>query len=169
MNLRWIPCWVVASDVATGKEVVIGAGPVADGIRASMSIPGAFNPWLVDGRLLMDGAVVNPMPASVLREAGLRLVIGSNVAGQGTLPAPGEPGRAPHLLQIMSRIVGAVEREMIKAQLPLADVVVRPLVTAAGSFDFSRLDAFVAEGERAARQAVPELLRVVGARPRPGA
>jgi hypothetical protein len=54
---------------------------------------------------------------------------------------------------------------MIKAQLPLADVVVRPVVTAAGSFDFSRLDAFVAEGERAARQAVPEILRVVGPLP----
>jgi len=134
-------------------------------MRASMSIPGAFNPWPLGGRLLMDGAVVNPMPASVLRDAGLRLVIGSNVAGQETLPAPDQPGRAPHLLQIMFRIVGTVEREMIKAQLPLADVVVRPVVTATGSFDFSRLDAFVAEGERAARQAVPEILRVVGPRP----
>jgi NTE family protein len=156
-----IPCWVVAADVHTGEEVVIGEGPVADGIRASMSIPGAFNPWRVGGRLLMDGAVVNPMPANVLRDAGLRLVIGSNVAAQRTPLSPRELARVPHLLQIMSRMVGSMEQEMIKAQLPLADVVVRPVVTTAGSFDFSRMDELVAEGERAARQAVPEIRRVL--------
>ena len=112
-----IPCWMVATDVALGAEVVIDRGPLADGVRASMSIPGAMNPWPIGDRRCIDGAVVNPMPASVLRDAGLRLVIGSNVAGQ-ELPAE----RDPHLLQIMSRMVNSMEREMIKAQLPLVDV-----------------------------------------------
>jgi NTE family protein len=147
-----IPCWMVAADVALGAEVVINKGLLADGIRASMSIPGAMNPWPVDGRQCIDGAVVNPMPANVLRDAGLRLVIGSNVAGQ-ELPAEAEP----HLLQIMSRMVNSMEREMIKAQLPLVDVVIRPTVGPAASFDFSRIDDFVLEGERAARDALPEI------------
>ncbi len=157
-----IPFWAVASDVETGEEVVIAEGKAADGLRASMSIPGAFNPWPYNGRRLIDGAVVNPMPASVLRDAGLRYVIGSTVAGQeifGT--GPGAPGRTPHLLQIMSRMLSSMEREMIKAQIPLVDVCIRPQVYAASSFDFSQADAFVAEGERAARAQLPEIEALV--------
>ena len=157
-----IPFWAVASDVETGEEVVIGEGKVADGLRASMSIPGAFNPWPHGGRRLIDGAVVNPMPASVLREAGLRYVIGSTVAGQEIFgKGPGAPGRTPHLLQIMSRMLSSMEREMIKAQIPLVDVCIRPQVYAASSFDFSQADAFVAEGERAARAHLPEIAALV--------
>jgi NTE family protein len=149
-----IPCWTVATDVALGAEVVINQGPLADGIRASMSIPGAMNPWPVNGRRCIDGAVVNPMPASVLRDAGLRLVVGSNVAGQ---ELPAEALTDPHLLQIMSRMVNSMEREMIKAQVPLVDVLIRPRVGPAASFDFSRIDEFILEGERAAQEVLPEL------------
>ncbi len=147
-----IPCWMVATDVSLGTEVVIHRGSLADAVRASMSIPGAMNPWPIGGRRCIDGAVVNPMPASVLRDAGIRLVIGSNVAGQ-ELPSESDP----HLMQIMSRILNSMEREMIKAQLPLVDVLIRPAVGAAPSFDFSRIDEFVLEGERAARDALPEI------------
>jgi NTE family protein len=157
-----IPFWAVASDVETGEEVVIAEGKAADGLRASMSIPGAFNPWPHGGRRLIDGAVVNPMPASVLREAGLRFVIGSTVAGQEIFgKGPGAPGRTPHLLQIMSRMLSSMEREMIKAQIPLADVCIRPQVYAASSFDFSQADAFVAEGARAARAHLAEIEALV--------
>jgi NTE family protein len=150
-----IPFWVVATDVTGGAEVVIDSGPVADGVRASLSIPGAMNPWPVSGRMCIDGAVVNPMPASVLRDAGLRVVIGSNVAGQ-ELPTENLAG-TPHVLQIMSRMVNSMEREMIKAQVPLVDVLIRPVVGVASSFDFSRIDEFVTEGERAAREKIDEI------------
>ena len=147
-----IPCWMAATDVALGTEVIIHQGSLADAVRASMSIPGAMNPWPIGDRLCIDGAVVNPMPANVLRDAGIRMVIGSNVAGQ-ELPAKADP----HMMQIMSRILNSMEREMIKAQVPLVDVLIRPALGPAPSFDFSRIDEFVREGERAAREALPEI------------
>jgi len=153
-----IPCWMVATDVSLGSEVIINRGSLADAVRASMSIPGAMNPWPIGEHRCIDGAVVNPMPASVLRDAGIRLVIGSNVAGQ-ELPSETDP----HLMQIMSRILNSMEREMIKAQLPLVDVVIRPAVGPAPSFDFSRIDEFVLEGERAAREALPEIKAAMAA------
>jgi NTE family protein len=143
---------MAATDVALGTEIIIHRGSLADAVRASMSIPGAMNPWPIGDRLCIDGAVVNPMPASVLRDAGIRLVIGSNVAGQ-ELPSKSDP----HMMQIMSRILNSMEREMIKAQLPLVDVLIRPALGPAASFDFSRIDEFVLEGERAAREALPEI------------
>jgi NTE family protein len=113
-----------------------------------------MNPWPVGNRRCIDGAVVNPMPASVLRDAGLRLVIGSNVAGQ---ELSADALSDPHLLQIMGRMLNSMEREMIKAQLPLVDILIRPKVGPASSFDFGRIDEFVLEGERAAREALPEI------------
>jgi 1-acyl-sn-glycerol-3-phosphate acyltransferase len=155
-----IPCWVVATDVVAGAEVVIDEGPLADGVRASLSIPGAMNPWPVGGRRCIDGAVVNPMPASVLRDAGLRLVIGSNVAGQ---ELSADALSDPHLLQIMGRMLNSMEREMIKAQVPLVDVLIRPKVGPASSFDFSRIEEFIIEGERAARDVLPEIRAALSA------
>jgi hypothetical protein len=66
-------------------------------------------------------------------------------------------------MQIMSRILNSMEREMIKAQLPLVDVVIRPGVGPAASFDFSRIDEFVMEGERAAYEALPEIKAAMAA------
>jgi len=153
-----IPCWMAATDVALGTEVIINRGSLADAVRASMSIPGAMNPWPIGEHRCIDGAVVNPMPASVLRDAGIRLVIGSNVAGQEL-----QSEDDPNLMQIMSRILNSMEREMIKAQLPLVDVMIRPAVGPAPSFDFSRIDDFVREGERAARESLPEIKAAVAA------
>jgi len=84
--------------------------------------------------------------------------VGSNVAGQ-ELESAGDP----NLMQIMSRILNSMEREMIKAQIPLVDVLIRPAVGPAASFDFSRIDDFVLEGERAAREALPEIKAAIAA------
>ena len=62
-----IPVSVVAADLLTGEEVVIGRGPVADAVRASMALPGIFHPVDLDGKLLVDGGVVSPIPVSAAR------------------------------------------------------------------------------------------------------
>ncbi|HVM63950.1 MAG TPA: patatin-like phospholipase family protein [Acidimicrobiales bacterium] len=142
-----LPIWLLATNVHTGSEVVLDRGPVSDALRASMSIPGAFDPWLVAQEPLIDGAVVNPLPASVLRDAGVGTVVASNVAGQElTIPTR---RRSPHLVQTMARMINSMERELIKTQAPLVDVMVRPVLKAQNSFDFSDVDGFVAEGARA--------------------
>ena len=63
----------------------------------------------------------------------------------------------------MSRMVNSMEREMIKAQLPLVDILIRPRVGPASSFDFSRIDDFILEGERAARDALPDIKAALAA------
>jgi NTE family protein len=153
-----IPLWLVASDVATGQEVVIDSGPLADGVRASMSMPVFFNPWPRGGRLLIDGAVVNPLPASVLRDAGIRRIIASNVAGQDIRVEPGPSGRVPNVLQIVARMMNSMEREMLKTQVPLVDIMIRPRVNTGYSLDFGRMREFIDEGARAARTEAGEAL-----------
>lgn len=161
-----VPLFIVATDLTTGDEVVLDSGPLADAVRASLSIPGAFDPWRVDGRLMIDGAVVNPMPASVLRARGLPVVVASMVAGKRDDPGAPPLAAPPPIMQTLLRMVNLMERELLAGQLPLVDVLIRPQVAASYSFDFTNIDPFIAEGVRATDETLRRLdLTSLGARP----
>jgi NTE family protein len=70
-----LPYGAVATELATGREVWLREGHVLDAVRASIAIPGVFAPVLRDGELLVDGALVNPVPVSMCRALGANLVI----------------------------------------------------------------------------------------------
>ena len=65
----------VATDLASGREVWLRSGSVIDAVRASIALPGVFTPALQDGRLLVDGGLVNPVPVSLCRAMGADIVI----------------------------------------------------------------------------------------------
>lgn len=65
----------VATHLTTGREIWLQQGSLIDAIRASMAIPGLFTPAQRDGELLVDGALVNPVPVSLCRALGADIVI----------------------------------------------------------------------------------------------
>ena len=65
----------VATELLTGREVWIREGSVMDAARASMALPGLFTPMRREGRLLVDGGLVNPVPVSLCRAMGADIVI----------------------------------------------------------------------------------------------
>jgi len=70
-----IPFAAVATALHSGTEVWLRSGSTADAVRASMALPGLFTPAQRDGRLLMDGGLVNPVPVSLARAMGADIVI----------------------------------------------------------------------------------------------
>jgi NTE family protein len=70
-----IPLMVVATDLATGKKVVLKSGSILTALRATMSIPGLFAPVKVKGRWLVDGGLVDPVPVGVARALEVDVVI----------------------------------------------------------------------------------------------
>lgn len=154
-----IPLYILAAELDSGEEVVLHRGAIAEAIRASASIPGVLEPCHVEGRSLVDGGIVAPLPARVLRDAGFRWVIGSNVAGQA--PPEVAARKPPNIIETMARMVSTMEREVLSSQVHLLDVHIRPVVRAANSFDFGASEQFVAEGERAARAELPALEQLV--------
>lgn len=75
VELLPIPFRAVATDIQSGKEIVIHSGDLIEAVRASIAVPGIFTPVWRDGRLLVDGGLVNPVPVSVVRAMGADLVI----------------------------------------------------------------------------------------------
>jgi predicted acylesterase/phospholipase RssA len=158
-----IPLYIVATDLSTGQEVVFDSGPVADAVRASISIPGVADPWYYQERFLVDGAVVNPMPANVLRQHGARVIIGSSVVRTADDPSLPRFERMPTFLQLISRVISSMETERIKVQFPLVDVLIHPSVFVDHALDFSQAAVLIELGEKAARQELPECERQLAA------
>lgn len=79
----------VATELGTGHEVWLNKGSLVNALRASFALPGIFRPIKINGRWLIDGALVNPIPVSVCRALGARLVIAvnlnSDVIGRGSI------------------------------------------------------------------------------------
>lgn len=161
-----IPLYVVATDIATGQEVVFDSGSVADAVRASISIPIVAAPWRHSDTFLVDGAVVNPLPASVLRRppndgAPADIIIGSSVVHTATDPHQSKFDKIPHFLQIISRMISSMEKELIKAQLGRVDVTIHPHVFADHALDFRHADTLIALGEEAARAQLDECRKLL--------
>lgn len=74
------PFVAIATDLVTGHEVWLQQGPLVDAMRASFALPGVFAPVAVDGRFLVDGALVNPVPISACRALGAQMVIAVNLS-----------------------------------------------------------------------------------------
>jgi len=129
-----IPFRVVASDITTGEEVVLGSGDLAEAIRASLSIPGVFAPVEIDGRLLVDGGVANNLPVNVVRQMGADVVIAVDIS---------TPLRPKEVLQssatISSQVLTILIQRNVQAQLKTlgaADILVRPDMGSVKSMDF---------------------------------
>ncbi len=85
-----IPFAAVATDLYSGETVVMRDGDVQTAIRASMAIPGVFDPVVRGGRILVDGGLTNPVPVDVCRSMGAEKVIAVNInaASIGNAPPP---------------------------------------------------------------------------------
>ena len=74
------PFICVATELGTGHEIWLRSGPLVEAMRASYCLPGVFVPIKIGGRWLVDGALVNPIPVSVCRALGSRIVIAVNLS-----------------------------------------------------------------------------------------
>lgn len=75
------PFAAIATDLMSGREVVLKSGPIDQAVRASISLPGIIKPCLVEDCWLADGGMVNPVPVSACRELGAEIVIAVNLNG----------------------------------------------------------------------------------------
>jgi NTE family protein len=74
-----VPFASVATELVTGREVWFRSGPLVDAVRASISLPGVLAPVQINGKWLVDGGIVNPVPVSVCRAMGADVVIAVNL------------------------------------------------------------------------------------------
>ena len=106
-----LPFKAVATDIATGKEVWIDKGDVIEAVRASLSVPGIFTPVRKNGKILVDGGLVNPVPVSTAQSMGADFVIAVDVnhgivAGKSSKKTPEKETEQNALSQALHRLGG---------------------------------------------------------------
>lgn len=154
-----IPYRAVATDLATGEAVVLAKGNLALAMRASMSIPGAFPPFELDERLLVDGGIVQNLPVQTVKEMGADLVIGVNVS---------TPMRARDDLGDVFRVMDqTISIQMIlttQAEARQADMVIAPSLEGYSNADFDKSAELRQRGRVAAQAALPRILALLAKR-----
>lgn len=163
-----IPLACVATDIITGEEVVIDQGSVLEAVRASISIPGIFTVVKWQDRYLVDGGLVNPVPVSILRRAGIDCVIAVNVLPDitETISQVNEEGtkvlKEPNILGVLMQSLQISQYFRYRFCLEDADIVILPKVGHIGTGDFHRAYECIVQGKQAASKSMPEIHRQLG-------
>jgi NTE family protein len=152
-----LPFRAVATDIETGEAVVFDKGPLAVAQRASMSVPAAFSPVVIDKRVLVDGYVANNLPIDVAQKLGAENVIAVDISTpvskleelQNAVGINAQVGTFP----VQQQQAAQIER------LKKTDVLLQPELGDVGAASFTRMPEAVEAGRKAALAAKDQLAR----------
>lgn len=147
-----LPFAAVATDLLSGEIVVMNEGPLAPAIRASCSVPGVFTPYHRNGRLLVDGVVVNNLPVTVAQNLGADYVIAVDL-----LPLMGHAQVEPRNVVELSMTALFMLARATQIEQELADVLISPAITHINLADLNAGEELLAAGRQAAEAALPRI------------
>ncbi|MFK0382410.1 patatin-like phospholipase family protein [Agrobacterium sp. NPDC090273] len=170
------PFIAVATELRTGHEVWIHQGDLITALRASYALPGIFEPVQCNGRTLIDGALVNPVPVSVCRAYEQALVVavnlnydlfGRSAVVKHTAGLPGSPpstsgqsrlGLPGVMVQAFNIIQDRISRSRLAGDPP--DLMLHPRINEIGLSEFHRASEAIDRGYEETRSRIPELERM---------
>lgn len=142
-----IPFFCIATNVETGKEVLLDRGYLPEAIMASGTFPSLFEPAELDGQLLIDGGVLNNYPVDEIKKMGADVIVGVDVQ-HGLRNRESLLTATEILLQINNyRTVGAMQQKAA-----LTDIYIKPEMDRFSVVDFGLKEAIISAGEEAARE-----------------
>ena len=149
-NLK-IPFAAVATDLNRGTRVILDKGSVARAVRASSAIPGVFPPVDHQGKMLVDGGVIDNIPVSVAREKGADIVIAVDIS-ENVINF-----NITNLLDVMLQSITIMGAENAKIKKKEADVLIAPKVGDVGMQDFTQKKRCLMAGIEATQKIMPEI------------
>lgn len=152
-----IPLAIVTADIQRGRPVVFTTGDAAHAMRISASVPGFFAPVKDEqGRLLVDGGIVQNLPIPQTYALGAERVIAINVNSdvESTVPPT-------NIFQMIMQSFMIIGRSNTYYQAAQADLLIEPKVGHIRFDELERADEMIKEGERVMREALPKALALL--------
>jgi len=162
-----IPYAAVAADIHSAKQVILREGSLLKAVRASISIPVVFVPVNHNGRFLVDGGTLNPVPADVVKAMGATFTIAVNVLNNPKerihlgLTGKKESRGAPSSMNTLVQSFYFMEYEIVRASILKADIMIEPDVRNIEVYEFHRGQEAIAAGYKAAVSVIPEINRML--------
>ena len=147
--------YAVATNAATGEEVVFAKGNTGMAVHASCSVPGVFQPMKIGNNTYIDGSVVSPVAVDVARRNGADIIIAVDISGGINTDVPSG------IMDTMRKSVDIMYSRIAEYQIKNADIVIRPNMKNIGSTDMNKFNEAIFEGEKAASLMIPEILKIV--------
>jgi NTE family protein len=146
-----MPLGIVGTDLKTGNGVLFQRGDTGQAVRASCSIPGVFQPTIIQGREYVDGGLVSPVPVRYAKQMGADIVIAVNISTEpSTQDSSGSLGILLHTTSIMGKSINTFE-------LDLAQVVIQPELKGMRGTDFKSRNAAILAGEESAMKQISQI------------
>lgn len=155
-----IPVAIVATNIETGEREIFTKGPIYKAVRASISIPGIFVPEEIEGKVYVDGGVLDRVPVHAVRKMGADFVIAIDVGMQNARQI-----KVKNIFDVIAQSIDIMERQNFQQQILAADYVIRPNVGHISSISFSEIQSIIDEGYRAAKEnigVIEELIKKWG-------
>lgn len=153
-----IPFCCVVVDAETGKLDVLEEGPLHESIRASMSMPAFFEPVPLNGKIYIDGGVLERVPCKTLRDHGIDVVIGVDVGYHGDLKDVSDFGA----YSMLNHTISIMQWELTKYRREEADIMLVPEVLfVSGRFQTDQAGATIEEGRRVTLEAIPAIRKLL--------
>jgi NTE family protein len=164
--------------VESGERVGIGSGSLVEAFRASASVPMVFSPVRIDGRVLVDGGVSDPVPAEIVNTMGADLCVAVNVVPplkKGVENAVSrvirmmswfnpltwleESAGLPNMFDIIMNAMQTLQYELGNFKAISADVLINPELSDFTWVEYYRSEELIERGIAAAEQAMPAIKR----------
>ncbi|MBE3553945.1 MAG: patatin-like phospholipase family protein [Thermicanus sp.] len=150
-----IPFQAVSVDLIKGEVFVFDKGSLVMAIRATTSVPGIFSPVHYQEKVLVDGGVLNNLPADLVRAKGVDVVVAVDVEREHEEQEPRS------LFDVVYRSFTIMTTEQRRANLRFADVVLKPEVGHIFAFDIGRSRECIEAGEREAQKKIHEVMSLL--------
>ncbi|MGM9986624.1 MAG: patatin-like phospholipase family protein [Bacillaceae bacterium] len=150
-----IPVNVVATDIETGEKVIFKEGSIGDAVRASIAIPGIFVPYRYQGRLLVDGGVVDRIPVSVVKEMGADLILAVDVS-----PLPPRE-KITTIYDVIMQSIEILQRELVQQRELSSHLLMQPDVSHFSSRAFTNIEEIILAGEVEAKKHVATIKKMI--------
>ena len=147
-----LPLLINAVDLISGKEIIMKQGALAEAVTASCSIPGIFTPVKSGGYMLVDGGLLNNIPAALLKDQDLDYIISVNVGAQSLLQK--EPD---NLIEVLIQSFDVIRRQHVQNASDYADLVIEPDLSEFAFHDTGKVEPLIKEGYQAARKALKDI------------
>jgi NTE family protein len=153
------PFRAVATDLISGKRVVLDHGNLSDAMRASSTIPVMYAPVTIDSMALVDGGLLSNIPVDVAQDYGCDLIIAVN-----TTSALRSRSEITNPLETLDQVFNVMMQDRLDEELANTDILINPALEGHIGVNFDHLDSLVSLGYEAAREMIPAIHDTVAAR-----
>jgi NTE family protein len=135
--------------------MVFGRGNTGKAIRASCSVPGIFNPVVINDKYYVDGGVISPLAVDVASRYGADVVIAVDISSSIESSPPAGT------IETMMQAIDIIYNKIASIQIKNADVVIKPMVGYICFSDFAKRHEAIMEDEKAAVEAIPAINQII--------